>query len=294
MYTPQQKNSNVKLLTCSVEANDTGHYRFLVDGRHFKYVSSPPATFRDFDDGLGRISPPILLGEILPPFPIGNWNKGLVARDPFTRQITFKWTEEVLLDGVNSGWNTVKFDELEFSCQRNLRGQRIQVVTHPRINGGELVLMKLAIWPDELERMEREIAVYQRICDKGVGPKFLGQVTEGPNGRVIGFIAEWMNGARYAGPWDFNNCRKVLARLHHLGIKHGSVKKQHLIVREGPEGHEAVLIDFDVSKLDCSRAELEDEMNTLKGRLESTDPIGMTIGPYIVRTARDVGLPTWI
>ncbi|KAG6046284.1 hypothetical protein E4U39_001490 [Claviceps sp. Clav50 group G5] len=291
MYTPQQKNSNVQLLTCQVQADDTGHYRFLVDGRHVKYVSTPPATFRDFDDGISRVSAPVLLGEILPPFPIGNWNKGLVVRDPFTGQITFKKTEKVLLDGVISGWNTVKFDELEFSCQRHLRGQRVQVVTHPRINGGGLVLMKLAIWPDELDRMKTEIAVYQRICDKGVGPKFLGQVTEGPNGRVIGFIAEWVGGARYAEPRDLDDCKKVLARLHQLGIKHGGIKKQNFIVREG---HEVVLIDFDVSKLDCSYVELEDEMNTLKGRLESTDPVGRSFPPFIARTTRDLGLPTWI
>ncbi|KAG6114073.1 hypothetical protein E4U31_006534 [Claviceps sp. LM219 group G6] len=276
MATPQQKNSNVRLLACEVtdDTNDS-YYRLLVDGRHFKYVITAPGTFYGCDKYDSSFEP-VLLGEIFPPFPIGDWNKGRVARDPVTGQVTFISTEKVLLDEVNSGWNTVKFDELEFSLQEELR-QRVYVVTHPRINGGGPVLMKIAVWPDELDGIESEIAVYQRICDTGVGPKFLGHVTEGPDGRVIGFITEWVGGARSAEPRDLEDCKKALGRLHQLGIKHGDINKYNFLVREG---HEVVLIDFEVSKLDCSHDELEEEMNALKDRLESMHPAG---GTFVVQ-----------
>ncbi|KAG6298723.1 hypothetical protein E4U09_000592 [Claviceps aff. purpurea] len=276
MFTPQQKNSNVRLLACEPNADtEDSYYRVLVDGRHVKYVITAPGTFCgcDKDD---RTFEPVLLGEIFPPFPIRDWNKGHVARDPVTGQVTFIGTEKVLLDEVISGWQTVKFDELEFSRQDRLR-HRVYVVTHPRINGGGPVLMKIANWPRELDRIETEIAVYQRICDKGVGPKFLGHVTEGTDGRVIGFITEWLGGARSAEPRDLDDCKKALARLHQLGIKHGDINKYNFLVRKG---HEVALIDFEVSRLDCSHDELEEEMNALKDRLESTDPRG---GSFVVQ-----------
>ncbi|KAG6175954.1 hypothetical protein E4U36_008354 [Claviceps purpurea] len=269
MATPQQKNSNIQLLACLVNEDDTGDYRFLVDGRHVKYVS--------FLQRRARFA--VLLGEIFPPFPIGHWNNGSVARDPVTDQVTFIRTEKVLFAGVKSDWYTVKFDELEFSYQDRLK-QRVRVVTHPKINDGGPVLMKSAVWPWEVDWIESEIAVYQRICDQGVGPKFLGHVTEGPNGRIVGFITEWVSGARSAEPRDLDDCRKALARLHQLGIKHGDINKHNFLVREG---HEVVLIDFEVSRLDCSHVELEDEMSTLIDGLESTDPAG---GQVVVQVQR--------
>ncbi|KAG5975129.1 hypothetical protein E4U58_001954 [Claviceps cyperi] len=110
--------------------------------------------------------------------------------------------------------------------KKKLKCERVKAVTHPRINGGEPVLMKIAAWSRELDWMETEIAVYQRICDKGVGPKFLGHVTEGTDGRIIGFITEWLGGARSAGPRDLDDGKKALARLHQLGIRHGDINKR--------------------------------------------------------------------
>ncbi|KAG6046282.1 hypothetical protein E4U39_001488 [Claviceps sp. Clav50 group G5] len=212
----------------------------------------------------------VLLGEIFPPFPIGDWNNGHVAGDPVTGQVTFIRTEKVSLAEVNSGWRTVKIDEREVSYQDRLR-QRVRVVTHPRINSGQPVFMKTTVWSWEIDWIETEIAVYQRVCDKGVGPKFLGHVTQDTNGRTIGFITEWLSGARSAEPRDLDDCKKVLDRLHQLGIKHGDTNKSNFLVREG---HEVALIDFEVSSLDSSHVELEDEMNALGNRLESTDPAG--------------------
>ncbi|KAG6205554.1 hypothetical protein E4U35_002499 [Claviceps purpurea] len=275
MATHQQRNSNVQLLACLIDEDgtDDSEYRCLLDGRHVKYVSTAPGTFcvvqlyeRTFE--------PLVLGKLLPPFPIGDWNKGHVARDPVTSKPTFIRTEEVLFAGVKSLWHDVKLDELEFSHQDRLR-QNVHMVTHPKINGGGPVLMKLAVWPWEIGYIETETAAYQWICDKGVGPKFLGHLTEGPNGRVIGFITEWLDGTRPAGPRDLDDCKKTLARLHQLGIKHGDINRHNFLVREG---HEVVLVDFETSRRDRPHVELEDEMDALKSSLESTDPRG---GPAV-------------
>ncbi|KAG6103321.1 hypothetical protein E4U31_002909 [Claviceps sp. LM219 group G6] len=271
MTLTQQKNSNVRLLACLVneDGTDDSDYRFLVDGRHVKYVSTAPDTF--CVDNLYELTfEPLVLGKHFPPLPIGDWNKGHVAKDPVTGKATFVMTEEVEFIGVKSLWHDVKLDELDFSHQDRLR-QNVHIVTHPKINGGGPVLIKLAVWPWETDSIENETAVYQWICDKGIGPKFLGHLTEGPNRRVIGFITEWLEGSRPAGPGDLDDCKKTLARLHSLGIKHGDINRHNFLVREG---HEVVLVDFQTTRRDCSQVEFEDEMNALKSNLESTDPRG--------------------
>ncbi|KAG6176676.1 hypothetical protein E4U10_000475, partial [Claviceps purpurea] len=229
MATPQQKNSNVRLLDLefSVDETDDSHYRFLVDGRYVKYVTTAPGTFGGVKIAERVLGPPVL-GKLLPPFPVGDWNDGHVAKDPVTGKATFIRTEKVQFTEVKSVWHNVKLNELDFSPHPEGRlRQGVHVVTHPTINGGEPVLMKRAVWPREncMYYMEIETAAYQWICDKGIGPKFLGHLTEGPNGRIIGFVTEWLDGTRSAEPRDLDGCKKALARLHQLGIKHGDINK---------------------------------------------------------------------
>ncbi|TWU71609.1 hypothetical protein ED733_000436 [Metarhizium rileyi] len=247
MIAPQQKNANVRLLACLIDDDDTSDsdYRFLVDGQHVKYMTTAPGTFCGAEDD--RTVEPILLGELLPPFPTGDWNSGHAARDPETGKATF-------------------LNELDFTRQDRLR-QRVHVSTHPEINGGKPVLIKLAVWPWEIPSLEVETAAYQWITGSGVGPKFLGHLTEGKDGRVVGFVAEWLEGARAAGPGDVNDCKKALGRLHELGIKLGDINKHNFLVRDG---HDVVLVDFEMAKRDCPPPELEDEMSALKSSLEGT------------------------
>ena len=114
--------------------------------------------------------------------------------------------------------------------------------------------------------MEAETTAYGSIRGSGIEPKFLGHVTEGKDGRVVGFVAEWVQDARAAGPEDLEGCRKALGRLHELGIKLGDINKHNFLVREG---HDVVLIDFEFARK-CSPQELEDEMNGLEGSLEDS------------------------
>ncbi|KAM0425352.1 hypothetical protein ACHAPT_009408 [Fusarium lateritium] len=263
MTAPQQKNANVQLLACLADDDDANDsdYRFLVDEQHVKYISTAPGTFRGAEDD--RTFEPILLGELLPPFPTGDWNKGHVARDPETGKAAFVKTEKVQFAGVKNCWHPAGLNELDFTRQDRVR-QGVHVATHPAVNNGKPVLIKLAVWPWEISLAEVETAAYQWIIDSGIGPKFLGPLTEGKDGRVVGFVAEWVQGARAAGPEDMDGCKKALGRLHGLCIKLGDMDKHNCLVQDG---HDVVLVDFETAKRNCSLPELEDEMGALESSL---------------------------
>ncbi|KAK0109554.1 hypothetical protein ONS95_002240 [Cadophora gregata] len=266
MAVPKPKNTNVRLLACLVDEDDTDNsdYRFLLDMRDVKYVTTAPGTFRGAEDD--RTFEPILLGKLLPPFPIGNWNKGYVAKDPKAGEITFVKTETIDLTEVENLWHPVKLNELDFTRQSRIK-QRVHISTHPKLNDGEPVLVKIAVWPWEIPYIEVETTAYQRINDSGIGPKFLGHLTEGKDGRVVGFVVEWVQGARAAGSGDIDSCKKALGRLHELGIKFGDINKHNFLVRDG---HDVLLVDFETAKHNCLPQELEDEMKALESSLEDT------------------------
>ncbi|KAG6818600.1 hypothetical protein H0H93_003603 [Arthromyces matolae] len=270
MSVSKAKNANVQLLQCLVDAEDTvdSDYRFLVDGKDIKYVTTAPGTFQQFvsEDDFERIFGPVLLGELLPPFPVGSWNKAHVAKDPTTGEIAFITTEIVAFPGVENLWHPLKLNELDFTQKESLR-QRVRISSHPELFDGKPVLVKTAVWPSEIPAMVNETAIYERISDKGIGPKFLGHITEGSEGRVVGFIVECVQDARIAEPGDLESCRKALGRLHEVGIKHGDINKHNFLVQED---HNVILIDFETSK-QCSSQELKDEMNALKESLEDLD-----------------------
>lgn len=263
MMALQQNNADVRLLACLIDDDDVddSDYRFVVNGQHVKYVTTAPGSFRGAEDD--RTFEPILLGELFPPFPTGDWNNAHVARDPKTEKATFLRTETVQFASVKNLWHPVKRNELEFTQQNRLK-QRVRVSTHPEVNTGKPVLVKLAVWPWEIPSIEIETTAYQWISDSGVGPKFLGHLTEGKDGRVVGFIAEWVEAARPAGPGDIDGCRNALGRLHELGIKLGDINRQNFLVRAG---HDVVLVDFETASRNCSPLELEDEMSALESSL---------------------------
>ena len=194
MNVSKSKNANVQLLSCLVEPQDVinpddSHYRFLVDGNHVKYVTTAPGTLsgEEIDWTFG----PILLSELLPPFPPGNWNKGYVAKDLKTGEAAFIKAETEFLAGVENLWHPVKLNELDFAQERYVR-QRVRISTHPELNDGKPVLIKLAVWPWEIAFMETETTAYECIRDRGIGPRFLGHLTKGKDGRMVGFVAEWV------------------------------------------------------------------------------------------------------
>ncbi|KAF5678369.1 kinase-like domain-containing protein [Fusarium heterosporum] len=265
----RQHNANIRLLACLVDEDDTedSDYRFLVDGKYVKYVTTAPGAFLGAEED--RTFEPILL-ELLPSFPTGDWNKGHVARDPVIGKPIFVKTETVKFPQVSDCWHPAKFNELEFTEKARLK-QRVRVSTHPAINDGKPVVVKVAVWPWEISYAGTETVAYERIKDRQIGPKFLGHITEGKDGRVIGLVTEWIDGARIAEPSDIRGCQNALGNLHQLGIKMGDINKHNFLVRDR---NNVVLVDFETAELKPSALELEEEMNALKTSLEDASGRG--------------------
>ncbi|KAF5545348.1 kinase-like domain-containing protein [Fusarium mexicanum] len=251
-----QKNSNVRMLACLLDGDDImeSDYRFLVNGSLAKYVKTAPGTF--LCDPEDRAFEPVLLGNLFPQFPPGNWNNGHVARDPATGEPSF-----------------VKTEIVQFPAR--LR-QGVRVSTHPGVNAGRPVLVKFAVWPWEVSYAEAETTAYEWLQNVEVVPKFLGFVTEGKDGRVIGFVTEFIEGARPAEPRDIEGCEKALKKLHELGIKMGDTNKFNFLVRDG---HDVMIADLEAAEQGCSQDELQEEMKGLKACLEDTSFLG---GQYTV------------
>ena len=255
-------NSHVHLLTALVDFEDKeeSEYRFLVDGRHVKYVTVAPGTLPKDD----RTFSPVLLPS-LPPFPSGDWNEGHISQDAQTGRPGFTSVRKSSLSGVKNVWHPTLIEHLELKKLGRLR-QNIHKVAHPRFD--KPILVKFAEFPWQTSYLEAETTAYQWIDGSGIGPKFLGHVTE--EGRVMGFLTEYIDDARTAAPDDLRACRRALSRLHALEIKHDDINKHNFVVRGGGE---VVLIDFEAAErgktreeLDMEYSRLDDELKNLSGR----------------------------
>ncbi|KAI0117762.1 hypothetical protein GGR51DRAFT_500058 [Nemania sp. FL0031] len=248
-------NSNVRLLANLVDPNDEeeSEYRFLVDEKHVKYVTVDPGVFPKGD----RTFAPVLI-PMLPPFPPGNWNEGHISKDPLTQRPVFSRVTDSDLPGIRNTWYDRRIDHLELQKLDRVR-QNIHLVTCSAFNFP--VLVKFAEFPWQMPFFEAETTAYEWIEGKGIGPKFLGHLTEA--GRVFGFVLENVDGARTAEPQDLPACQRILAKLHALGIKHGDINKHNFLIRNG----EAVLIDFETAQKCSEKAELESEYKQLEESL---------------------------
>ncbi|KYK61638.1 hypothetical protein DCS_02781 [Drechmeria coniospora] len=258
------RNSNVQLLATLVDFDDEeeGEYRFLIDGKHVKYVTVDPGVLPKDD----RTFAPIFL-PLLPSFPVGDWNEGHVSKDPLTGEPTFSRCERKELAGISNGWHSTSIDHLEFTKVERLR-QYMHVVTHA--NFDRPLLVKFTEFPWQVSYFEAETTAYEWIHGQGVGPEFLGHLAEG--GRIIGFVLEYIEGARFAGPEDLAACQVALSKLHSLDIKHGDINKFNFLIRDGT----ATLIDFETAEKCSEREELEAEYDQLETALRDPSCRGGT------------------
>jgi len=147
---------------------------------------------------------------------------------------------------------------------------------HPDVNAGKPVLVKFAVWPWEVAYVEAETTAYEWLQNSEVVPTFLGHVTEGKDGRVIGFVTEFIEDTRPAESRDIEECEKALKKLHELRIKMDDTNKFNFLVRDG---HDVMIADLETAKQACSQDELDEEMKGLRASLEDTSFLG---GEYIV------------
>lgn len=214
---------------------------------------------------------PVLI-PLLPPFPPGDWNQDHVSRDPTTGQdAVFSRLPRSILPAVETIWHPTRIDHLELTRIGRFK-QNVILATHPVLFDVPVVV-KFAEFPWQIPLFEAETAAYQWVDGRHIAPAFLGHLTEDGGRRVIGFVLQAVvgggRGARTAaGPKDLAACRRVLARLHALGIKHGDVNKYNFLLASSNnslddggggdgDGGEAVLIDLESAVRCDDGAQLE-------------------------------------
>lgn len=254
----RERNSNVQLLAALVDTIDTkdandGAYRFLVDGKHVKYVSIEPGILPSDDRTFG----PVLI-PLLPEFPSGDWNEGHVGKDKDTGKVSFSRLKKKKLPGIGNIWHETTIDYVELKMVKRIR-QTLHQVTHPLFPYPVLAKFAQFIW--EIPYFAAETTSYEWIHNHGVGPRFLGHIHE--EGRIIGFLLEEIPNARTAEVEDLVTCQRSLAKLHALGIKHGDINKHNFLISNG----KAVLIDFETAHKCNDDTLLEEEYSQLSESL---------------------------
>lgn len=258
------RNSNIQLLATLVDSKDEeeSEYRFLVDGKHVKYVTVDPGVLPRDDWTFA----PILL-PTLPSFPPGDWNEGHISKNPLNGELEFSRCTRSDLPGVSNTWHHTRIDHLELNKVSRIR-QNIHVVTHPLFD--QALLVKFTEFPWQMPFFEAETTAYEWIDGHNIGPKFLGHLNE--DGRVIGFVLEYLDDTRSAETEDLAACQATLARLHSLGIKHGDINKYNFLIRQG----KAVLVDFEAARRCSQEKELQAEYERLEHSLSDTSRRGAT------------------
>ena len=261
-------NSNVQVLNLEVDFDDKedGEYRFLVDGKHVKYVTIASGALPKND----RTFAPVFI-PLLPPFPSGDWNEGHISKDSASGKLYIARHEKVDLAGIEHTWHPTRIDLLDLEKIDSFRSN-IHRVSHPLFSAP--VIFKFAKFPWQIPYFEAETTAYEWIHGKGVGPEFLGHVAE--HGRVMGWIMEDLGDARTAEPADLEACQADLARLHALGIKHGDINRFNFLIRNGG----ACLIDFETAKKCSEVEELEAEYKQLEASLNDPSFRG-GVGPAV-------------
>jgi predicted Ser/Thr protein kinase len=251
---------NIKVLHASVDPENESEFRILVNNKTVKYLTIDAGLY-NVDD---MCFSPMLI-ELLPAFPYGDWNEGLISRDATTGTAYFAKVTKTNLPGIETTWHPVFIHHLELKIGRTYRSN-VYEATCNRFES--VVVAKLARFPWEIPQLEAETAAYGWISDRQIGPKFLGHVTE--EGRVIGFVMERIADCRTATVDDLSMCRSALSKLHQLGIKHGDINKHNFLIHDS----KATIIDFDSASQSASAAELVAELEGLQEQLEDTSGRG--------------------
>ncbi len=171
----------------------------------------------------------------MPPFPTGDWNLAHLVRDSSTGELQVRNQERVSLVGIANNRDLSQESVEYFSLRHDqnltrLISDRTMRVRHARMNHGRPMVMKIMAIPDQDEKgyIDTEVRAYGLLRGSEIAPRFLGFVTE--NGRRIGFLTEYIDGARRAEASDFEACRQALEQLHQRGIVHGDTNLGNFLV----------------------------------------------------------------
>ena len=250
----------VELLEAYIDENEESYFRFIVDHSSIKYVTIDVGLYNADDMAFA----PVLLPR-LPVFPLDNWNVSRISRNPKNGQPFFSKATRESLPGVQHVWHDTFIDYLDLTMGEKLRSNVWQV-TSPQFKS--TVIAKFAVFPWEIPYLEAETVAYQWIDGKDIAPRFLGNLIE--EGRVIGFLIEQIPNARSSDPDDLSSCQEALAKLHRLGIRHGDVNRNDLLICDG----RATLIDFDGATKCEDQDALKQEFDSLPEQLMDESGLG--------------------
>ncbi|OBT87717.1 hypothetical protein VE02_04085 [Pseudogymnoascus sp. 03VT05] len=243
------------------DGNTPSYYRMLVDKTSFKYITIDPGIY-EVDD---LCFPPILL-ELLPPFPNGTWNCGRISQTAGSPPF-FNETTQESLPSITPLWHSKSYPYLSLEIGKRLRAN-IYMASSPEFKNP--VIAKFARFEWEIGYYIAETQAYPWLEGHGIGPEFLGYLTE--EGRVIGFLIEHIEG-RHATMSDLPVCEAVVRRLHGLGVLHGDLNKHNFLISE----RGAVLIDFETAKKSGDIEGMEREVEGLEGQLLDESGNGGTV-----------------
>jgi hypothetical protein len=242
-----------------------GYYRIIVKNTSIiKYLAvlNPAPSFPDIrGERLGFDS-----------VPDGSWNVGYLKREAGADPYLWDSAAEQSLAAVEKVWHSRKVDYMELGDPQATIEFHFRSTTQifPAVYtdhfGVEKVVVNIEWCPEDIYGINHETEIYSLIENQDIGPKFLAHVTEN-NVRVIGYMIEMVM-ARRAAVDDLPACRKVLSKLHDLGIAHGHLRDtDFLITNDG-----ALLHNFAGSYKTDEKGVLGAEMDSLEGVLRNAKP----------------------
>ncbi|KAJ8110676.1 hypothetical protein ONZ43_g5815 [Nemania bipapillata] len=236
----------------NVERQATEFRVVLNDGtpqQEIKYVSVSTSVralcVKEEESGrVGIIQVPLLPG--------GDWLTADVGMTPDEKQIFITTTSCKPLPGVRNEWYEDSYEYVDLDIvPASIGTGRVKLVTAPGLDTPRhQAVMKFSPFPGGISRIEAETNIYQHIQKSTVAPKFLGHVKE--DGRIIGFLIEYIEGARSPEVRDrfldlaLRKCKQTLEALHQLGVMHNDARPENCLLRRDGT---AVLIDFELSTI---------------------------------------------
>jgi hypothetical protein len=259
----------------SMEVTSSGRcdcYYHILANRSVKYVTIKASALSA--DALDDM--PLDFQNVLPPLPYyeDTWKSAYVTRNASSGQLEVEFSSADL-PGVKTTWHPRMVDSLDIERTERLTLLAQECKWKAEDSVPDRMVAKMARFHWEVQYMEAETRMYQRLAGRGIAPEFLAHVQE--EGRVIGFLLEKIPNGRNAEPPDLDICKSALRRFHALGFVHGDCNKYNFIIC--PDGR-VVLIDFDHSQPCTDSALMEDEMASLEAQLAEMTGRGGGLMPF--------------
>ncbi|QKX54495.1 uncharacterized protein TRUGW13939_01582 [Talaromyces rugulosus] len=139
----------LELLHAEADENDDSFVRLLVNGQSIKYVTIEPGLYllEDLCFGSSLIS-------LLPELPAGDWNDGLVAKNPRNGKPHFTSAVRTRFPGIKHQWHGTYVDYLDLKMGKRLRTGIYEATCFQFENA--VVVAKFARFEWEIPYLENE------------------------------------------------------------------------------------------------------------------------------------------